>query len=108
MVVAHQRLSDAGADAHGEAEELVIHEVSDDGLPQKCDDRVLYASRVYCRLTFIILPILAYQVRWRFPDQTIHLGWDPVSLVKHSPVAWLLLFLAFAIGFVWEYRRLTS
>ena len=56
---------------------------------------------------FIIVPILTYQVRRRFPDQTLYLGWDPVSLVKHSPVAWLLLLLAFAIGFGWKYRRLT-
>jgi TM2 domain-containing membrane protein YozV len=56
---------------------------------------------------FIILRILTYQARRRFPDQTLYLGWHPVSLVKHSPVAWLLLFLAFAIGFGWKYRRLT-
>lgn len=56
---------------------------------------------------FIIIPILTSQVRRQFPDQTIYLGWDPVSLVKHSPVAWLLLFLAFAIGLGWKYRQLT-
>ena len=108
MVVAHQRLSDAGADAHGEAEELIIHEVSDDGLPQKCGDWVLYASRVYCPLALHHSRHFDLSGTPAIPDQTIYLGWDPVSLAKHSPVAWLLLFLAFALGFGWRYRRLTS
>ena len=55
----------------------------------------------------IILPFLTYQARRQFPNQTIFLVWHPVSLVKHSPVAWLLLFLAFAAGFGWRYRQLT-
>ena len=55
---------------------------------------------------FIIVPILTYQVRRQFPNQTLYLSWHPVSLVKHSPVAWLLLFLAFAIGFGWRYLQL--
>ena len=56
---------------------------------------------------FIILPILTYQYRRQFPNQTGEIGWDPVSLLKHSPLAWMALFLAFAIGFGWKYRQLT-
>lgn len=56
---------------------------------------------------FIIVPILSYQVRRQFPNQTLYISWHPISLVKHSPAAWLLLFLAFAIGFGWRYRQLT-
>jgi hypothetical protein len=32
-------------------------------------------------------------------------GWDPIAFMK-SPLAWAILFVTFAAGFVWEYRRL--
>ncbi|MFL6436271.1 MAG: hypothetical protein ACJ71Q_01735 [Terriglobales bacterium] len=54
---------------------------------------------------FIVLPILSYRFRKQMPGAEI--GWDPVSLVKHSPTAWLILALAFAVGFAWKYIRLT-
>ena len=52
---------------------------------------------------FIVIPILSY----RFGKQMSGLGIDPMSLVKHSPTAWLILALAFAGGFAWKYMRLT-
>jgi hypothetical protein len=54
---------------------------------------------------FIVLPILSYGFRKQMPQGGI--GWDPVSLVKHSPVAWLILAFAFSVGFAWKYIRLT-
>jgi hypothetical protein len=56
---------------------------------------------------FIILPILTYQYRRQFPNRPGEIGWDPASLLKHSPLAWFLLFIAFAIGFGWKYRQIT-
>ena len=56
---------------------------------------------------FIVVPILTYKVRKDFPDQAGQIAWDPVSLVKHSPLAWLLLAIAFTIGFAWKYRQLS-
>lgn len=37
--------------------------------------------------------------------QTI--GWDPVTFYRNSGLAWITLALAFLIGFVWEYRRVS-
>jgi hypothetical protein len=54
---------------------------------------------------FLVLPILSYRFRKQMPQG--HIAWDPVSLVKHSPTAWLILALAFAVGFAWKYIRLT-
>jgi hypothetical protein len=33
------------------------------------------------------------------------IGWDPVSFAR-TPAGWMILALAFASGFWWEYRRL--
>lgn len=36
------------------------------------------------------------------------IGWDPVSLLRSSPTAWLIwliLLISFALGFWWEYRK---
>jgi hypothetical protein len=30
---------------------------------------------------------------------------DPISVVKSSPALWALALVAFAVGFLWEYRR---
>jgi hypothetical protein len=32
---------------------------------------------------------------------------DPVSLLRHSPILWLLLALVFGLAFFWNYRRAT-
>jgi hypothetical protein len=33
------------------------------------------------------------------------IGWDPASFAR-TPAGWIILALAFASGFWWEYRRL--
>ena len=33
-------------------------------------------------------------------------GFDLVSMARHSPSLWILAVLAFSLGFHWEYRRL--
>lgn len=33
------------------------------------------------------------------------IGWDPVSVAR-TPAGWMILVLAFVVGFWWEYRRL--
>jgi hypothetical protein len=33
------------------------------------------------------------------------IGWDPVSLVRAYPVAYLLPVIIFLAGFIWEFRR---
>jgi hypothetical protein len=40
------------------------------------------------------------------PGTTV--GIDIVSVVRHSPLIWILAVLAFSLGFHWEYRRLKS
>jgi hypothetical protein len=32
-------------------------------------------------------------------------GWDPVAFAR-SPLTWLILLVVFAVGFIWEFRRL--
>lgn len=53
----------------------------------------------------IILGAIAISFSLRTPEGQV--GWDVVSLVKQSPLVWLLLALAFSGGFIWEYRRLS-
>jgi hypothetical protein len=33
------------------------------------------------------------------------MGWDPVSMFRHSVIPWLFLTAAFVVGFLWEFRR---
>lgn len=33
------------------------------------------------------------------------LQWDPVSLLRTSSTAWMILLISFALGFWWEYRK---
>jgi len=33
-------------------------------------------------------------------------GFDSVSVVRSSPLVWILAILAFTLGFYWKYRRL--
>jgi len=35
-------------------------------------------------------------------------GVDPVSMVKSSPLLWILAALFFLLGSAWEFRRVTS
>src|ERR1035438_2121058 len=35
----------------------------------------------------------------------VTVGWDPVCFVK-SPSSWIIVLTSFALGFLWEYRRL--
>jgi len=33
------------------------------------------------------------------------IGWDPIAFAR-SPYSWAIVLSSFALGFVWEYRRL--
>lgn len=35
------------------------------------------------------------------------IGWDPVAFGR-APLPWILVLVAFAIGFYWQYRRLAG
>jgi H+/Cl- antiporter ClcA len=37
----------------------------------------------------------------------VTVGFDPVSIVKSSPMLWVLAILLFVLGFAWEHRRFT-
>ena len=50
-----------------------------------------------------VIIVLAFKSR-NLPDgQTFQ--WDPVSLLRTSSTAWMVLLLSFALGFWWEYRK---
>jgi hypothetical protein len=40
-------------------------------------------------------------------DKEVTVGFDPVSIVKSSPMLWVLAILLFVLGFAWEHRRVT-
>lgn len=55
---------------------------------------------------FALMSLIVVSLVLKAPDGAA-VGWDPVSLVRQSPLSWLLLTLAFSAGFIWKYRRLT-
>jgi len=63
---------------------------------------VTMVSAAICSGIAVII-VLAFKSR-NLPDgQTIN--WDPVSLLRSSSTAWLILLISFAFGFWWEYRK---
>ena len=59
-------------------------------------------------MTIIILAIvtvLALSAGNHREDTSI--GWDPVAFGR-APLAWVILVLAFAAGFYWQYRRIVA
>ena len=50
-----------------------------------------------------IIAFLAINGRNLPPNQTY--AWDPISFFQSSLAAWVFLFMAFLLGFAWEYRR---
>jgi len=64
-------------------------------------------------VVFIVLPILGVILYSLYslthtPPEGGSIGWDPISLVKQSPlVPSALVVFIFALGFLWEFRRLT-
>ena len=70
----------------------------------------LLAVVVGC-VSFVILGItgmIVYTFIHPFPEGA-SVGWDPISLVKQSPMLPIAFaILTFSIGFLWEHRRLTK
>ncbi len=74
---------------------------------------MIYLKSVLCGLAAVILSaiaagfgiitLLAIKSRNLPPGQSY--GWDPVSLLRNSTIAWLVLAVAFVAGFAWEYRH---
>ncbi|MFI5115394.1 MAG: hypothetical protein ACHP8B_01715 [Terriglobales bacterium] len=58
-------------------------------------------------MAFLVLfvGVLAYLFFASSKDGVTTVGWDPVSFVK-SPYSWIIVLTSFALGFLWEYRRL--
>jgi len=59
----------------------------------------------------IILPILAIigivlSGALHSGPEGASIGWDPISLVKQSPLVLVFIVVCFAAGFFWEFRRL--
>jgi uncharacterized BrkB/YihY/UPF0761 family membrane protein len=52
---------------------------------------------------FVFVIILGIASRDLPEGQAI--GWDPISLLRHSLISWVILGSAFVLGFFWEYRR---
>ncbi len=49
--------------------------------------------------------VISLSIKGRNLPQGEGYGWDPVSLFRNSLLVWVVLALAFLIGFAWEYRR---
>lgn len=50
-----------------------------------------------------VIIVLAVKSR-NLPDGQ-SLQWDPVSFLRPSSTAWMILLISFALGFWWEYRK---
>jgi preprotein translocase subunit SecY len=53
-----------------------------------------------------MIAFLMFKGRDLPPNQTYN--WDPISFFRSSHITWTLLFLAFLLGFTWEYRRVLA
>ena len=53
----------------------------------------------------VVLGLFAYAIIHRSSEEGA-IGWDPVSLVRTTPMIWRIAALVFCAGFVWEYRGL--
>lgn len=63
----------------------------------------LAASAILLPLGFVVFSSI-----FAAPRNGEEFGFDPVSMVKSSPVLWILAVLFFSLGYAWEYRRVTS
>ena len=52
-----------------------------------------------------IVALLVLSARNHSDDTSI--GWDPIAFGR-VPLPWIIILLAFAIGFYWRYHRLTG
>jgi H+/Cl- antiporter ClcA len=56
--------------------------------------------------TIVYLVILiSVQLRLHPPPPGAEVSFDLRSFINHEPSFWLIAFLAFALGFYWEFRR---
>lgn len=53
-----------------------------------------------------VIGLIVYSMIHRSQEEG-SIGWDPISLVKMSPMIWFIAALIFCAGFLWEFRRLT-
>jgi uncharacterized BrkB/YihY/UPF0761 family membrane protein len=71
----------------------------------------LLAGLLAVLVACISLPVLAviglivYNMIHRSQEEG-SIGWDPVSMVRISPMICFIAALIFCAGFLWEYRRL--
>ena len=61
---------------------------------------VLVMSAIVIR---VVVAIFLRTIMKPAPGELI--GWDPVSLARTYPVAYLLPVIIFLAGFIWEFRR---
>jgi len=79
-----------------------------------------YSSMIFLKCILAVLcflfwfPILLFLGDMVFltiflaPGKGEAVGIDPVSMVRSSPILWVLALLFFLLGFSWEYRRVRS
>ena len=67
---------------------------------------VLAVLMAIIAMVVIVIVTLTLKGRNLPPNESIQ--WDPISLVRGSPIIWTILIMAFVIGFAWEYRRALS
>jgi hypothetical protein len=62
---------------------------------------VTLITAISAAFAFVVIP----GIKSRNLPEGQSIGWDPVTLLRHSLISWLILGSAFVLGFVWEYRR---
>jgi len=54
----------------------------------------------------VMLASLIWMARRQSSEEQLFLGWDPISFAR-TPLAWIIVILAFAVGFLWKYQTST-
>jgi uncharacterized membrane protein YjgN (DUF898 family) len=64
-----------------------------------------FVALVLAVIATAVTIVISLSIKGRNLPQGEGYGWDPVSIFRNSLVVWVVLALAFVIGFAWEYRR---